>query len=140
MIWMTSYFSKVTYDNLTWRNKLKMKLKEKTISEIIRLDRERERDDINAIEEGIESILKEDPNRAQIIDIIDGLSDEEKSELLALMWFGRGTPDDWQASLQSAKKSPKDEEFTPYLLGKLGRLHEYLTNALNKLRSVGKEI
>lgn len=45
-----------------------------------------------------------DPQRSELWDEIDGLDDEHQTELVALMWIGRGDfePEDWETAIHEA--------------------------------------
>ncbi len=69
----------------------------------------------------------EDGTYEELAAALDGLNDDEKIEVLALVWLGRGdfAPDDWTAALEQAGEV-HDRRETAYLLGipQLGDLLE----------------
>jgi hypothetical protein len=86
-----------------------------------------------------ESILEdvantaEDATRAELSEFISGLNDDEKAELVALVWVGRGTyePTDFDEAVGVARS----EDTTPtenYLLG-IPLLPDYLEEGLTKM-------
>jgi Protein of unknown function (DUF3775) len=58
------------------------------------------------------------PTEQELCDAIDGLNIDEREELLALMWLGRGdyTADDWPEALRQAHETDTATE-ADYLLG-----------------------
>jgi hypothetical protein len=60
----------------------------------------------------------DNPVREELRDAIDGLNIDEREELLALTWLGRGDYDaaDWPEALRQARESATATE-TEYLLG-----------------------
>lgn len=86
-----------------------------------------------------ESILEdfsdtaEDATRAELSEFIAGLNDDEKVELVALVWVGRGTYD--PADFDEAVSVARSENTTPtesYLLG-IPLLPDYLEEGLSKM-------
>jgi len=76
-----------------------------------------------------------DPKRKHFKEIVNSLSKEERAELLALVWLGRGdegvTVEDWDSALQRARKED-DEGTANYLIGK-SPLAEYIDRGLKKM-------
>jgi len=69
----------------------------------------------------------------ELVSFIEGLNDDEKVNLVALMWVGRGTfgPDDWDEAINTART----EASTPtadYLMGS-PHLADHLENGLDAL-------
>jgi hypothetical protein len=60
----------------------------------------------------------DNPTAQELRDAIDGLNVDEREELLALMWLGRGDYDaqSWSEALQQARDALSSTE-TEYLLG-----------------------
>jgi Protein of unknown function (DUF3775) len=60
----------------------------------------------------------DNPTAQELRDAIDGLNIDEREELLALMWLGRGDydPQSWSEALQQVRDSRPSSE-TEYLLG-----------------------
>ena len=83
-----------------------------------------------------ESVLEdipEDATRTELSEFIAGLNEDEKAELVALVWVGRGTyePADFPEAISLARS----EETTPtesYLLG-IPLLPDYLEEGLSKM-------
>lgn len=75
----------------------------------------------NPADDDERQILLDTPDnstREELQDAIDGLNVDEREELLALTWLGRGDYDaaDWPEALQQARESATATE-TGYLLG-----------------------
>ncbi len=60
----------------------------------------------------------EDPTLEELSAAIDGLNDDQRVELLALTWLGRGdyTPEDWTTAMVEAG-TVHDARETSYLIG-----------------------
>lgn len=60
----------------------------------------------------------DNPTEEELRDALDGLNIDEREELLALMWLGRGdyAATDWAAALRQARETGTATE-TGYLLG-----------------------
>ncbi|MEI9994717.1 MAG: DUF3775 domain-containing protein [Rhizomicrobium sp.] len=61
----------------------------------------------NPTDDGSTDVLEDqadDPTRAELFDAIRGLNEDQRIELIALAWIGRGTYDiaDWQEALDTA--------------------------------------
>jgi hypothetical protein len=76
-----------------------------------------------------------DPRRKHFKEIVNSLSKEERAELLALIWLGKGdegvTLEDWDSLLEHAKKED-DEGTADYLIGK-SPLADYIDKGLKKM-------
>lgn len=64
----------------------------------------------NPSDEQSRAILQDyasDPTYHELKSFIDELNEDERCELVALMWVGRGTysPDDWDEALKEARRS-----------------------------------
>lgn len=75
----------------------------------------------NASDDGEVSILEDTPDNPaarELYAALFGLDDEEKIEVLALMWVGRGDFDrsEWRHALAQAREI-HDEHETAYLIG-----------------------
>ena len=73
------------------------------------------------------------PDSVRLSDYISGLNDDEKANLVAVMWIGRGSFD--ADALEEAKEEARREATAPterYLLGIPG-LAEHLENGLDAL-------
>jgi len=75
----------------------------------------------------------DNPTGEELADAIDQLNDDQKAELLALMWIGRGDfeTSEWPEALTQARDT-RDAHFTAYLLG-TPLLGDYLEEALAAL-------
>jgi hypothetical protein len=75
----------------------------------------------------------ENPTLQELVDALDGLSDLERIELLALTWLGRGdyTKEEWREALIEARRV-HDEKETEYLVG-TPLLSDYLEEGLSQL-------
>jgi len=81
----------------------------------------------------LEEHEEEEPNplREELMGFIDGLAEEEKVELVALAWLGRGDYDktEWDDALEAAADRSNDRT-ADYLLG-LPMLADYLEEGLD---------
>ena len=75
----------------------------------------------------------DNPTAQELRDAIDGLNVDEREELLALMWLGRGDYDtgSWPEALQQARDALSSTE-TEYLLG-TPLLGDYLEEGVEAL-------
>ncbi len=75
----------------------------------------------------------DNPNGQELADAIEQLNDDQKVELLALTWIGRGDFDarDWPAAIAQARDTLNDR-VTDYLVG-TPLLGDYLEEALASL-------
>ena len=75
----------------------------------------------------------DNPTRQELVDAINGLSDPERIELLALTWLGRGdySKEEWRRALEEAGRI-HDEKETDYLIG-TPLLADYLEEGLAQL-------
>jgi len=75
----------------------------------------------------------DNPTEQELRDAIDGLNIDEREELLALMWLGRGdyAAGDWSAALRQARDTRTATE-TNYLLG-TPLLADYLAEGVDAL-------
>lgn len=75
----------------------------------------------------------DNPTGEELVDAIDLLNDDQKAELLALMWLGRGDFDaaEWRQALAQARQT-RDAHATGYLVG-TPLLADYLEEALAAL-------
>jgi hypothetical protein len=82
---------------------------------------------------GILEETPQNPTRQELVDSINGLSDLERIELLALTWLGRGdyTKEEWRDALKEARRI-HDEKETDYLIG-TPLLSDYLEEGLSQL-------
>lgn len=69
----------------------------------------------------------------EIAAAIDGLNDDQKLDLIALAWIGRGdfTFDEWAEARESAREVPP-ARITQYVLG-MPTVSDYLQDALSQL-------
>jgi len=88
----------------------------------------------DAIDDGMTDVLEDDPENdaveQELREFINGLDEEEQTNLVALAWLGRGTYDieDWQEALDTAK-TEHNKRTAQYLLG-LPLLGDYLAEGL----------
>lgn len=73
------------------------------------------------------------PAHDELVSAIDTLNDDERIELLALAWLGRGDygKEEWPAALAEARRI-HDQKETEYLLG-TPLLADYLEEGLSQL-------
>jgi hypothetical protein len=87
----------------------------------------------NATDDGFTSALTENnerPVRAELVSFIDNLNDDEKVELVALCWTGRGDfEDDWKGAMEQARGSA-EYRTSNYLL-EMPLLADYLEEGLS---------
>ena len=86
----------------------------------------------NPIDDGMTDVLEDDgesPAEQELRSVIDDLADDEKAELIALAWVGRGTYDgsEWADALEYAADETRDT--ADYLLS-LPMLGAYLEAGL----------
>lgn len=88
----------------------------------------------NAIDDGMTDVLEDKPGedavRLELVTFINELDEEERANLIALAWVGRGTYDlsEWQEALDTARSEHKTRA-AQYLL-QLPLLGDYLANGL----------
>ncbi|WP_342238588.1 DUF3775 domain-containing protein [Inquilinus sp. OTU3971] len=90
----------------------------------------------NPSDDGSRDILEDTPDNptyTELVDAIDSLSDEERVELLALVWLGRGdvTREEWPEALDQARDL-HDERETSYLVG-TPLLGDFIAEGLSQL-------
>ena len=90
----------------------------------------------NASDEAMDTVLEDyadDPVFDELKSTIDDLNVDEQSELVALMWVGRGTYDaaDWADALAEARRDHTDHT-AEYLLGE-PQLCDHLEEGLSAL-------
>jgi uncharacterized protein DUF3775 len=75
----------------------------------------------------------DNPTYQELVDALDSLGDPERTELLALMWLGRGDFDKegWREALKEARRVHDSKE-TAYLVG-TPLLGDYLEEGLAQL-------
>jgi len=75
----------------------------------------------------------DNPTREELAGALDALDDEQKIEVLALMWLGRGDfePGEWRSALAQAAEIHNARE-TAYLMG-TPLLADYLEEAISAL-------
>ena len=88
----------------------------------------------DAVDDGFRAILEDyasDATYQELKDFLDGLNQDERIELLALVWLGRGdyVLDDWDQALKDAADSA-DQRETEYLIG-TPLIADYLEEGLN---------
>jgi hypothetical protein len=88
----------------------------------------------DAIDDGMTDVLEDDPEndavQQELTTFINGMDEEEQTNLVALAWLGRGTYgiDEWQEALDTAK-TERNNRTAQYLLG-LPLLGDYLAEGL----------
>ncbi|MDA8230243.1 MAG: DUF3775 domain-containing protein [Magnetospirillum sp.] len=84
--------------------------------------------EISVLEESAEDNVAEELSSA-----LDGLNDDERVEVLALVWLGRGDYEagDWAVALKDAREVHNQRE-TGYLMG-IPQLGDFLEGGLNAL-------
>ena len=75
----------------------------------------------DAVDDGFRAILEDyssDATYQELKNFLDGLNEDERIEILALVWLGRGdyAIDDWEQALADAADSANESE-TEYLMG-----------------------
>ncbi|SLN68195.1 hypothetical protein AQS8620_03203 [Aquimixticola soesokkakensis] len=75
-----------------------------------------------------------DATDQELREFMTSLNDDEKAELVAIMWIGRDTftTDDWDEAVETAKGESGDTPTEDYLLG-IPLLADYLEEGLNLL-------
>ena len=75
----------------------------------------------------------DNPTYQELVDALNSLGDPERTELLALMWLGRGdyAIDEWREALEEARRIHDSKE-TAYLVG-TPLLGDYLEEGLAQL-------
>ena len=75
----------------------------------------------------------ENPTYQELVDAIEGLSEPERVELLAITWLGRGdySKEEWRDAVLEARRL-HDEKETDYLVG-TPLLATYLEEGLSQL-------
>ncbi len=90
----------------------------------------------NPSDDADRDVLQESPENVtyqELADAIDGLSELERIELLALTWLGRGdySKEEWRDALREARQV-HDEKETDYLIG-TPLLADYIEEGLSQL-------
>ena len=75
----------------------------------------------NAIDDGMAGVLSEggdDPSEEEIREFIAGLNDDERHDLVAIVWIGRGDfeAEEWSEALRTAREREQGDT-ADYLLG-----------------------
>jgi hypothetical protein len=89
----------------------------------------------NATDDGMADVLEDKPEddavRQELVAFINGLNEDEQTNLVALAWLGRGTfdLDEWDEALATARDEHNGRT-AQYLLG-LPLLGDYLADALD---------
>ncbi len=76
---------------------------------------------------------KDDASESELTNFIDYLNDDEKLDLVALAWLGRGddTPDNWERLRTEALTADHTATTAEYLMG-MPLLPDYLEEALSQ--------
>lgn len=75
----------------------------------------------NGVDDGMTDVLidtPDDPTEEEVREVIAGMNDDERNDLVAILWIGRGDfdADDWSEALRTARD--RDQNSTAdYLLG-----------------------
>lgn len=90
----------------------------------------------NPSDDADRDVLQESPENLtyqELADALDGLSELERIELLALTWLGRGdySKEEWRDALRDARQV-HDEKETDYLIG-TPLLADYIEEGLSQL-------
>lgn len=90
----------------------------------------------NPSDDADRDVLQESPENLtyqELADALDGLSELERIELLALTWLGRGdySKEEWRDALREARQV-HDEKETDYLIG-TPLLADYIEEGLSQL-------
>lgn len=90
----------------------------------------------NASDDAMTSVLEDhsdDPSEQELADFIDNLNDDEKFDLVALAWLGRGddTADNWLRLRTEALTASHTASTAEYLMG-MPMLPDYLEEGLSQ--------
>lgn len=88
----------------------------------------------NATDSDVSDVLSDlegDATQQELTDAIHGLNDDQRVELVALMWLGRGDFDNWNDALQAARDRDPGQA-SEYLMG-VPLLSEHLEEGLNQI-------
>lgn len=90
----------------------------------------------NPADDAVRDVLEDTPDNPtyrELVDAIDGLSEAQRIELLALAWLGRGdyAKEEWHAALREARRLHDGKE-TAYLVG-TPLLASFLEEGLSQL-------
>ena len=90
----------------------------------------------NPADDAARDVLEDTPDNPtyrELVDAIDGLSEAQRIELLALAWLGRGDygKDEWHAAMREAERLHDGKE-TQYLVG-TPLLASFLEEGLSQL-------
>lgn len=90
----------------------------------------------NASDDAMSSVLEDhpdDPSEMELATFIDGLNDDEKVDLVALAWLGRGddTADNWERLRTEALTARHTATTAEYLMG-MSMLPDYLEEGLSQ--------
>lgn len=83
------------------------------------------------LDKEVASGMYESPEKARLTALIEELSPAARSELIAVMWLGRGSEVDFGAALATAIRNVPSAAQVQYILGK--PLQKYLPLGLSKL-------
>ncbi|WP_026606611.1 DUF3775 domain-containing protein [Methylocapsa acidiphila] len=94
-----------------------------------------EADDSNASDDQFVSVYasgKDDSVRKELKGFIDGMDEDEQSELVALCWIGRGdfSPEEWKIAVAEAR-SRREGSTADYLIG-IPLVSDYLEEGLSR--------
>jgi hypothetical protein len=77
------------------------------------------------------SDMKGDSTQQELVDAIRGLNDDQRIELVALTWLGRGDYDTWEDAIQAARDRDPGQS-AEYLTG-IPLLSDHLEEGLNQI-------
>lgn len=92
-----------------------MEIKREVVLDVIRFAREQYSEELKWDEKRIVSLaeidkeeVRKNPKRNQLLEYMEGLSPQEKAELVALMWIGRGdkSPESHPSALRGVRPYP----------------------------------
>lgn len=89
---------------------------------------------------GVLEAVRSDSTYDRLVEVIDGLNEDEALDLVALMWVGRGTyrAEQWDEARQTARDEATHTT-SDYLLG-TPLLPDYLAEGLAELGHGGEEL
>jgi hypothetical protein len=88
----------------------------------------------NPSDEGMREVLedyRDDPVAEELTGFINALNEDERIDLVALVWLGRGTYEDWESARKEARRHGAHRT-AQYLLG-IPELPDFLEEGLSQL-------
>jgi hypothetical protein len=94
---------------------------------------DRETSDEQDMQDGVLENRKDDPDLKEVVEFVRALNEDEKANLVAIAWIGRGTygADEWETALSTARQE-RSAPTELYLLG-MPMLSEYLEEGMTAL-------